>query len=86
MGISGESIRVKTGAENDQAEIAATLLARAREMVPLLAERAAQAEKQRSIPAETIADFKQAGLFRVSSSPSVTAATNSTPASSSTSR
>ena len=34
-------------------------------MVPILAKRAALAEQNRSIPAETIADFKQAGLFRV---------------------
>ena len=42
-----------------------SLLASAREMVPTLAKRAALAEQNRSIPAETIADFKHAGLFRV---------------------
>ena len=46
-------------------ELGGALLARARELVPRLAERASQAEAQRSIPAETIADFKRAGLFRV---------------------
>jgi 3-hydroxy-9,10-secoandrosta-1,3,5(10)-triene-9,17-dione monooxygenase len=34
-------------------------------MVPVLAERAAKAEQERRIPAETIADFKKAGFFRV---------------------
>src|SRR6266436_875113 len=42
-----------------------SLLARARELVPVLAERAADAEQQRCIPAETIADFKKAGFFRI---------------------
>src|SRR5215813_12757153 len=46
-------------------ELGAKLLARARELVPRLAERASRAEAQRSIPSETIADFKDAGLFRV---------------------
>lgn len=48
-----------------QNELASPLLARAREMVPVLAERAPLAEKHRSIPSETIADFKRAGFFRV---------------------
>jgi 3-hydroxy-9,10-secoandrosta-1,3,5(10)-triene-9,17-dione monooxygenase len=66
VGISGDALHgVKAGTESNEAELTRTLLARAREMVPLLAERAAQAEQQRSIPTETIADFKQAGLFRV---------------------
>jgi len=56
---------VKAGTESNETELASSLLARAREMVPLLAKRAAHAEQQRSIPAETIAVFKQAGLFRV---------------------
>jgi 3-hydroxy-9,10-secoandrosta-1,3,5(10)-triene-9,17-dione monooxygenase len=61
--MSSESLReVKGGAQSG--EIAEALLARARAMVPLLAKRAAQAEHQRSILAETIADFKEAGLFR----------------------
>ena len=42
-----------------------SLVQRAREMVPILAERATRAERERSIPAETIADFKQAGFFRI---------------------
>jgi len=52
-------------AESSYDELAKSLLTRAREMVPVLAERAARAEADRSIPAETIADFKQAGFFRV---------------------
>ncbi len=54
--------QVKAG---DDADLAKSLLSRAREMVPTLAERAPRAEAQRSIPAETIAAFKQAGFFRV---------------------
>jgi 3-hydroxy-9,10-secoandrosta-1,3,5(10)-triene-9,17-dione monooxygenase len=66
VGISGDALlEVKAGTESNEAELTRSLLARAREMVPLLAERAAHAEQQRSIPTETIADFKQAGLFRV---------------------
>jgi 3-hydroxy-9,10-secoandrosta-1,3,5(10)-triene-9,17-dione monooxygenase len=56
---------VKSAGESTAAGLAASLLARAREMVPVLAERATKAERNRSIPAETIADFKDAGLFRV---------------------
>lgn len=66
MGISEDSLReVKVGTQRGEAEIARSLLARARELVPVLAERAARAEQQRSIPTETIADFKRAGFFRV---------------------
>ncbi len=57
--------QVKAGTDSIETDLARSLLARAREMVPRLAERAADAEHSRSIPAETIADFKQAGLFRV---------------------
>ena len=56
---------MNASAESSETELAKSLLARAREMVPILARRAALAERNRSIPAETIADFKQAGLFRV---------------------
>ncbi|HZT52626.1 MAG TPA: acyl-CoA dehydrogenase family protein [Stellaceae bacterium] len=41
------------------------LLARAREMVPRLAQRAAQAEAERRLPAETIAELQEAGFFRI---------------------
>ncbi len=51
--------------ESNETDLAKSLLASAREMVPILAKRAALAEQNRSITAETIADFKQAGLFRV---------------------
>ena len=41
------------------------LIARARALIPVLAARAAQAEQERRIPHETIADMQAAGLFRV---------------------
>jgi 3-hydroxy-9,10-secoandrosta-1,3,5(10)-triene-9,17-dione monooxygenase len=50
--------------DSSDADLARSLLAAAREMVPTLAKRAPQAEKGRSIPAETIDEFKRAGLFR----------------------
>ena len=56
---------VRAATESDETDLAPSLLASARELVPTLAKRAAQAEQNRSIPAETIADFKRAGLFRV---------------------
>jgi 3-hydroxy-9,10-secoandrosta-1,3,5(10)-triene-9,17-dione monooxygenase len=47
------------------AEIEKSLLARARAMVPVLAERASRADSERRIPIETIADFRKAGFFRI---------------------
>lgn len=44
---------------------AETLVQRARDLVPVLAERAPKAEAARSIPPETIADMQKAGFFRV---------------------
>lgn len=41
------------------------LVQRARALVPVLAQRARRAEEQRRVPAETVADLQQAGLFRV---------------------
>lgn len=41
------------------------LIERARQMIPALKARAAQAESQQKIPDETIADMQEAGLFRV---------------------
>ncbi len=41
------------------------LIARARAMIPRLAERAAAAEAERRLPDETIADMQAAGFFRV---------------------
>ncbi len=46
-------------------EIEKSLLARAREMVPILAERAPRADSERGIPTETIEDFRKAGFFRI---------------------
>lgn len=43
----------------------AELIARARELVPLLAQRAAQADQAQKVPDETIADFQRADFFRV---------------------
>jgi 3-hydroxy-9,10-secoandrosta-1,3,5(10)-triene-9,17-dione monooxygenase len=44
---------------------AATLVARAEAMIPVLRERAAKGEADRKIPDETIADFKKAGFFDI---------------------
>ncbi|HZU89072.1 MAG TPA: flavin-dependent monooxygenase [Stellaceae bacterium] len=41
-----------------------TYLARVRALLPALRERAAQAERLRRLPDETLADFQKAGLFR----------------------
>jgi hypothetical protein len=41
------------------------LIARARALIPLLAERAAAAEAERALPDATIADMQAAGFFRV---------------------
>jgi len=46
-------------------ELEKSLFARARAMVPILAERAARAEVERCIPRETIADVREAGFFRI---------------------
>ncbi|MBI2382545.1 MAG: flavin-dependent monooxygenase [Gammaproteobacteria bacterium] len=41
------------------------LVQRARELVPVLAERARKAEQDRCVPAESVADMQKAGLFEV---------------------
>ena len=41
------------------------LLDRARQLAPRLAERCEQAERLRDLPAETVRDFHEAGLFRM---------------------
>jgi len=41
------------------------IIARARALIPVLAERAPKAEQDRRVPRETIADMQAAGLFRV---------------------
>ncbi|WP_107312826.1 acyl-CoA dehydrogenase family protein [Burkholderia metallica] len=51
--------------DNDSNALAATLIARAEALAPTLAARAAQAEAQGRIPAETIADMQAAGFFKV---------------------
>lgn len=51
--------------EASAAVSAADLIARARQLVPMLAQRAAQAEQGQKVPDETIADFQRAGFFRV---------------------
>ncbi|MCY1352693.1 Flavin-dependent monooxygenase, oxygenase subunit HsaA [compost metagenome] len=51
--------------DNDPKKLAARLIARAGQMIPVLAERAAQAESEARIPAETIADMQAAGFFKV---------------------
>ena len=43
----------------------AEIVARARAMVPALAERSLEARRRRRIPDETIADMQRAGFFRV---------------------
>jgi len=66
MKLSDDSLcNVKSTIESNGTELAKSLLASARALVPTLTKRAALAEQHRSIPAETIADFKRAGLFRV---------------------
>ena len=39
-------------------------LARVRDLLPAVRERAARAERLRHLPDETFADFQEAGLFR----------------------
>jgi len=51
--------------ETDSAERARSLIARARALVPVLAERAARADAERRLPPESIADFRDAGFFRI---------------------
>ncbi|HHT8954048.1 TPA: flavin-dependent monooxygenase, partial [Burkholderia cenocepacia] len=51
--------------DNDSNALAATLIARAEALAPTLAGRAAHAQAQGRIPAETIADMQAAGFFKV---------------------
>lgn len=55
----------KTSAKTAPPPDAGTLVQRARDLVPVLAARARQAEEARSVPAETIADMQKAGFFEV---------------------
>ncbi|HUO93024.1 MAG TPA: acyl-CoA dehydrogenase family protein [Rhizomicrobium sp.] len=43
----------------------AELMRRARELVPVVAGRAADCEEQRRVPDETVADFEKAGFYRI---------------------
>lgn len=47
-----------------KAELEAQLVARARDLAPVLAERAAQAERDRRVPKDTDRDFRDAGFYR----------------------
>lgn len=49
----------------DQETTAEVLIQRARDMIPFLEERAAQAQSERKVPEETVAKMQEAGLFRV---------------------
>jgi len=59
------STSVKERIAQDTIPDAATLIARARAMIPTLKARAAQCEAERKIPAETIREFQEAGFFDV---------------------
>jgi 3-hydroxy-9,10-secoandrosta-1,3,5(10)-triene-9,17-dione monooxygenase len=47
------------------ADARTAVLERARALVPVLAQRSPQTERERRVPDETIADFRRSGLFRV---------------------
>ena len=49
---------------SDKAAVEAALVARARDLAPVLAERAAQAERDRRISKDTDRDFRDAGIYR----------------------
>lgn len=49
----------------DKAALKQQLRDKARELVPVLRERAEQCERERSVPQETIKDFAEAGFFRI---------------------
>src|SRR5436309_12297877 len=57
----GEAKMARSGAAPDFPE----LLARAEALVPVLRERAGEAEELRRVPDETIADLHRTGLFRI---------------------
>ena len=61
--MSVTSNRVQTRANHAATE--ARLLARAKELAPVLQARAAAAEKQRRMPVETDREFREAGFYRV---------------------
>ncbi len=51
--------------DNHPKDLAARLIERAEQMIPVLAQRAAQAEADGRIPEETVADMQAAGFFKV---------------------
>jgi len=51
--------------DNIDHDLSARLIERAEQMIPVLARRAAQAEAEGRIPAETVADMQAAGFFKV---------------------
>lgn len=51
--------------DNIDHDLSARLIERAERMIPVLAQRAAQAEAEGRIPAETVADMQAAGFFKV---------------------
>ncbi|WP_068637366.1 acyl-CoA dehydrogenase family protein [Thauera butanivorans] len=65
MGVVGEDHVLGNAAEDYMTLEAVELLARARAMVPTLAERALEAERAGMVPADTVREMNEAGLFRV---------------------
>lgn len=56
---------VRGNGQEGQQDQAAVMIARAREMIPVVAERAAQCESLRRIPEETDQAFREAGFYRI---------------------
>jgi len=54
-----------TMTRHEAADARERLLGNARELVPLLKQRAAAAEAARCVPAETVTDFRRTGLIRM---------------------
>ena len=65
MSMGGGSGRSRSGDDGGLPEDERALLDRARALVPRLAERAAAAAAARKLPAETIAEYKKAGILRI---------------------
>lgn len=65
MGAVGKSRDLGIFVEDYMTPEAVELLARARDMVPRLAQRAADAERAGMVPVETVSEMNDAGLFRV---------------------
>src|SRR5690554_8129204 len=52
------------GVTRERSEKERELLASARQLIPALKERAEQADRDMKVPVETVADMREAGLFR----------------------